>query len=55
MRENPRLNFFKLKNGLSASSCTPDDLASFRDISFRVDNITYQLPTSAYVQYTGGQ
>lgn len=38
---NPKLDFYKLKNGLSAAMCTRDDFASFHDISFRVDNITY--------------
>merc|ERR1719469_1710391 len=42
--ENPRLDFYTLKNGLSASKCSSDDYNSFDDISFRVDNITYQLP-----------
>ena len=46
---NSRLDFYKLKNGLSASSCSRDDFNRFDDISFRVDNVTYQLPRSAYV------
>lgn len=49
------MDFYKLKNGLSASMCTREDYASFQDISFRVDNITYDLPRSAYVQYSAGQ
>lgn len=48
-KENPKLDFYKLKNGLSASMCSRDDYASFQDLSFKVDNITYQLPVSAYV------
>ena len=40
-KENPQLNFYKLKNGLSASRCNRDDYDGFADISFRVDNITY--------------
>ena len=55
VQENPGLDFYKLKNGLSASLCSRDDYANFRDLSFRVDNITYQLPRSAYVQYSAGQ
>lgn len=53
--KNPKLDFYKLKNGLSASMCSRDDYNLFEDISFRVDNITYQLPKSAYVQYSAGQ
>ena len=52
---NPRLDFYRLKNGLSASVCTREDYHTFDDISFRVDNVTYQLPKSAYVQYSAGQ
>ena len=51
---NPKLDFYKLKNGLSASMCSRQDYADFDDISFKVDNITYQLPKSAYVQYSAG-
>ena len=40
-RENPKLDFYKLKNGLSAAMCTREDYTNFKDISFRVDNITY--------------
>ena len=54
-KENPKLDFYKLKNGLSASMCSRDDFNSFQDLSFKVDNITYQLPVSAYVQYSAGQ
>jgi hypothetical protein len=54
-KENPKLDFYKLKNGLSASMCTREDFSQFRDISFKVDNIIYQLPVSAYVQYSAGQ
>ena len=39
--DNPKLDFYKLKNGLSASVCSRDDYAKFKDISFRVDNVTY--------------
>ena len=46
---NPKLEFYRLKNGLSASICTREDFNTFEDISFRVDNVTYQLPKSAYV------
>ena len=28
-KENPKLDFYKLKNGLSASMCSRDDYASF--------------------------
>ena len=47
--ENPKLDFYKLKNGLSASMCSRDDYNDFKDITFRVDNIVYVLPRSAYV------
>jgi len=40
-KENPKLDFYKLKNGLSASMCSREDYNSFEDISFKVDNITY--------------
>lgn len=53
-KENPKLDFYKLKNGLSASMCTREDYADFNDITFKVDNITYVLPRSAYVQYSAG-
>ena len=55
MEDNPKLEFYKLKNGLSASSCSRDDYIKFKDISFKVDNVTYQLPRSAFVQYSAGQ
>ena len=35
------MDFYKLKNGLSASMCSREDFEKFDDISFRVDNITY--------------
>ena len=38
---NPRLDFYRLKNGLSASVCSREDYNRFDDISFRVDNVTY--------------
>ena len=41
MEDNPKLEFYKLKNGLSASSCSRDDYIKFKDISFKVDNVTY--------------
>ena len=47
--ENPKLDFYKLKNGLSASMCSREDYNDFKDITFRVDNIVYVLPRSAYV------
>ena len=53
-QKNPDLDFYRLKNGLSASACTRDDYNSFEHLSFRVDNVTYQLPRSAYVQYSAG-
>ena len=40
-QENPKLEFYKLKNGLSASMCTREDFGKLEDLSFRVDNITY--------------
>ena len=52
--KNPQLDFYRLKNGLSAAACSREDYAKFEDISFRVDNVTYQLPRSAYVQYSAG-
>ena len=55
VEDNPKLDFYKLKNGLSASLCSRDDFSKFKDISFRVDNVTYQLPRSAFVQYSAGQ
>jgi len=54
MQDNPRLSFYKLKNGLSASLCSREDYNQFRDISFRVDNVVYNLPRSAFVQYSAG-
>ena len=51
---NPKLDFYKLKNGLSASMCSREDFNDFEDIRFKVDNITYVLPKSAYVQYSAG-
>ena len=53
-RKNPTLDFYRLKNGLSAAACSREDYAKFEDVSFRVDNVTYQLPRSAYVQYSAG-
>ena len=41
VEDNPKLDFYKLKNGLSASVCSRDDYSKFKDISFRVDNVTY--------------
>ena len=55
VQDNPRLSFYKLKNGLSASLCSRDDFQAFKDISFKVDNIVYNLPRSAFVQYSAGQ
>ena len=40
-KKNPQLDFYRLKNGLSAAACSREDYASFEDVSFRVDNVTY--------------
>jgi len=52
--ENSSLNFYPVESGLYGTKCSLDEYNNLNDIYFSIDNVTYELPRSAYMKFEAG-